>query len=86
MARDTDNPYNFLLASLTSHTTQKPRQRTAYNLWCKLYGQEVEEETAEDGRSRRGVGKAETRQTPEHAEQPLQRPSGGGKEGMDEEE
>ena len=44
MARDTDNPYNFLLASLTGHTTQKPRRRTAYNLWSKLYGQEVEEE------------------------------------------
>ncbi|SJL10260.1 uncharacterized protein ARMOST_13644 [Armillaria ostoyae] len=44
MARDTDNPYNFVLASLTGHATQKPRRRTAYNLWCKLYGQEVEDE------------------------------------------
>ncbi|KAK0495264.1 hypothetical protein EDD18DRAFT_1076179 [Armillaria luteobubalina] len=44
MARDTNNPYNFVLASLTRHATQKPRRQTAYNLWCKLYGQEVEDE------------------------------------------
>ncbi|KAK0229017.1 hypothetical protein IW262DRAFT_1263416 [Armillaria fumosa] len=44
MARDTGDPYSFVLSSLTGHATQKPHQQTAYNLWCKLYGQEVEDE------------------------------------------
>ncbi|KAK0214469.1 hypothetical protein IW262DRAFT_1239403, partial [Armillaria fumosa] len=44
MARDTGDPYSFVLSSLTGHATQKPCRRTAYNLWCKLYGQEVEDE------------------------------------------
>ncbi|SJL00821.1 uncharacterized protein ARMOST_04135 [Armillaria ostoyae] len=39
-----DDPYRHVLAKLAGVQASKPHRRTAYNLWCKLYGNEVEEE------------------------------------------
>lgn len=39
-----DDPYCHVLTKLASVQASKPCCRTAYNLWCELYGNEVEEE------------------------------------------
>ncbi len=39
-----DDPYCHVLAKLAGVQASKPHRQTAYNLWCELYGNEVEEE------------------------------------------
>ncbi|PBK65430.1 hypothetical protein ARMSODRAFT_978240 [Armillaria solidipes] len=60
-----DDPYRHVLAKLAGVQASKPCRRTAYNLWCELYGNEVEEELVklvQEGKvtSKQKLGKRQT--------------------------